>query len=522
MGGILTLALLTGAVPPTGSVHPAKRPAASVTPPVVASGGRVFASSLVHAGDAWALAYYRARNSVDSDLYLVRFDDDARVLSDTHLGPGIPASLAWSGDSLGVAYSVFEGGDYAAYFARVDARGQLIEGSRVRLTEAPCYAPRLTWNGKKQEWGVAWHGHRDAQPKVRLTRIAGSGVVLGTEDVATMAGMGGAAALVSVRGRYHFLLAPPLRWLEHDGERVIASAELAAQAFEPSLVEADGVLLASWVEGSQAVLARLEDGQVPARKVLYDAGGTRHLQGLVLAPYASSLMLFWGEHTSAVYDTAVFSARLDSRTAATPTPLDPTPEPQGFPFVAAAPRRLMLVYQLGDYNGAPRLVARSIDVAPERADDGAAAAFLARLMAEPKPSIGESLRAPAPMGPLPSGALLPCGSGSVCPEADRRAPRVVGPPDKMIVTGTLSERTVAKVIAAAGSPLRSCLSAQPRGKLVLGFTIDARGQVMNVSLRQTTFQDPQVTDCLTAVLARLRFGPSTGSTSVKLPIEVQR
>lgn len=345
-------------VPTPAPIHPTKRPA-SVAPPVVAAGGRVFASSLVRAGDAWALAYYRARNSVDSDLYLVRFDDEARVLSDTYLGPGIPAALAWSGDTLGIAYSDFEGSDYAAYFARADAQGRLIEGSRVRLTNSPCYAPRVVWNDKRQEWGVAWHSSREAQPRVRLTRIAGSGVLLDTHELAA-GGTGATAALVSLRGHYHLLLNPSLRWVEYDGAQIVASADLATHAQDPGLVADGEALVASWVEGSKAMVARIEGGQVRSQRTLFDAGAGRHVQGLVVAPYPSDPMVFWGEHTSAVYDTAIFAARVTGTATTSPIPLDPTPEPQGFPFVASTSERLMLVYQLGDYNGAPRLVARKI------------------------------------------------------------------------------------------------------------------------------------------------------------------
>jgi hypothetical protein len=333
--------------------EPAKTPAQSVKPPVVAAGGRVFASSLVRAGDAWALAYYRARNSIDSDLYVVRFDDEARVLSDTLVGPGIPGDLAWSGEALGIAYSAFENGDYAAYFVRADAQGRLIEGSRVRLNDAPCYAPRIVWNDKRQEWGVAWHNHREPQPRGRLTRVAGSGVMLDTRELGTI---GGAAGFASARGHYHLLSGAPLRWTEHDGQRVVASADLATQAYEAWLtVAGDGALLASWVEGSRAVLARIEGGAVRSKKTLFDAGEGRHIQGLAVAPSGGEVLLFWGEHTSAVYNTAIFTMRAGGAVA-----LDPMQEPQGFPFIASAADRVMLVYQVGDYNGAPRLVARAV------------------------------------------------------------------------------------------------------------------------------------------------------------------
>jgi hypothetical protein len=74
-------------------------------------------------------------------------------------------------------------------------------------------------------------------------------------------------------------------------------------------------------------------------------------------------LLFWGEHAAAVYNITIFAALVTPTGMTAPTAAAPTPEPQSFPFVAATPDWLMLVYQLGDYDGAPRLLARRIDEA---------------------------------------------------------------------------------------------------------------------------------------------------------------
>ena len=72
-------------------------------------------------------------------------------------------------------------------------------------------------------------------------------------------------------------------------------------------------------------------------------------------------MVVWGEHTSAVYNTRIFVARLDDRGASAPARLDPSEEIQSFPFIAGPPDRLAVVYQVGDYNGAPKIVVRFLD-----------------------------------------------------------------------------------------------------------------------------------------------------------------
>jgi hypothetical protein len=87
-------------------------------------------------------------------------------------------SVAWTGSEYGVAWQDFRDGNWEIYFARLDASGDLIPGSEVRVTSTSGNTenPSLVWTGA--EYGLAWDDYHASAWVVSFTRLSPTGEIL--------------------------------------------------------------------------------------------------------------------------------------------------------------------------------------------------------------------------------------------------------------------------------------------------------------------------------------------------------
>jgi hypothetical protein len=106
--------------------------------------------------------------------------------------------LVWTGQEYGVAWSDESTGSFDVYFARLDARGNLIgEILDVRDAAGHAYLGDLVWNG--QEFGIAWQDYRggsSSESEVYFARVGADGNLIGSEvRVTTASGQSNAPTL---------------------------------------------------------------------------------------------------------------------------------------------------------------------------------------------------------------------------------------------------------------------------------------------------------------------------------------
>ena len=105
-------------------------------------------------------------SGADGDaVYFARVDGAGKKLgADVQVsGPGAKGfvpTVAWSGNSFGVAWADQRDGDYDIYFRALDASGAPI-GDEVPVTKTTetAYSPSLVWSGK--QFALAWSDYRD-------------------------------------------------------------------------------------------------------------------------------------------------------------------------------------------------------------------------------------------------------------------------------------------------------------------------------------------------------------------------
>ncbi len=108
-----------------------------------------------------------------------RSGTDVRVTSDPNYSAA--PSIAWSGETYGIAWFDGRDGNYEIYFARLDSAGSKI-GPDQRITDNPgvSSAPSIVWTGA--EYGLAWSDNRDGNFEVYFKRLDAAGNAL-TGDI---------------------------------------------------------------------------------------------------------------------------------------------------------------------------------------------------------------------------------------------------------------------------------------------------------------------------------------------------
>jgi hypothetical protein len=345
------------------SGHVLAEPARNAPPHLtIAKGGRVFPHDFLWTGKEYALAYIRAKSSVDSTVYLARIDPDGRVLSDVRIGEGLTPRLAFSGGGFGIAYDSFRNESWDIYFSKADAAGAPLEGSEVKL--GPGSYPLIAWNPSSETWGVFWRNFEaSGVAKFTLARLSSSGRGEAATNVANLdhpaEGFGETLGLWPKDRGFSSLFAPPTRAMAIDQAGVVHELPLPkvfGSLKGPSLgglrvfFEEDHQLRAIYQEEG---MLWLSDGakmrpllQVPPETFVQDPAVVQH---------RGRSHLVWSEHTGGIPNNRLFSCVLSRDGCEGRTRLDPDELPQQFVFVAQGPRQLAVLYQAGDYNGAPEL-----------------------------------------------------------------------------------------------------------------------------------------------------------------------
>jgi hypothetical protein len=330
---------------------------------VVAKGGRVFPHDFVWTGKEYALAYIRAASSVDSTVYLARIAPDGSVLSDAEIAPGLTPRLAFSGGAYGIAYDSYRSGSWDIYFSKADLQGQPIPASELKL--GPGSYPHIAWSSAANDWGVLWRNFDStvATAIFTLARVSASGHVEDSVNVANLphpsSGFGDVLGLWPKDRGFAGLLTPPTRLIEVDSGHVrdLPLPRSFARLKGPSegglreFFEKDHQLRVIHQEDDQLWLAD-EDGH---RRPLLQVPPNTFIQSPTVVQHDGRSLLIWSQHTSAVPNNRLFSCELSDRGCEHPRRVDPDELPQQFVFVVEGPQRLAVLYQAGDYNGAPEI-----------------------------------------------------------------------------------------------------------------------------------------------------------------------
>lgn len=84
-------------------------------------------------------------------------------------------SIVWNSSGYGLAWQDNRSGNYEIYFARLNATGDIIYGSEIRVTNATGDAkhPVLVWNGSS--YALAWNDNRTGRNQIYLALINEAG-----------------------------------------------------------------------------------------------------------------------------------------------------------------------------------------------------------------------------------------------------------------------------------------------------------------------------------------------------------
>jgi len=135
-------------------------------------------------GTEYGLVWGRPLNG-DFAIYFARLDATGAKIGDdvivsSSVDTGHPSALVWTGSGYALAWVDRRDGTNDIYFARLDPSGSLL-GSEVRVTfnAAPSF-PTLVWTGS--EYGVAWRGIQNGNVNIYFIRLDIDGLPIDPEE----------------------------------------------------------------------------------------------------------------------------------------------------------------------------------------------------------------------------------------------------------------------------------------------------------------------------------------------------
>jgi hypothetical protein len=152
-----------------------------VPPTPVTDGSEDALASIAWSGETYGIAFMSQRDA-DQEIYFSRVGaDGSKIGADLRVtmssGASQLPSLVWARDCWAVAWQDMIDGNPEIYFARLGRDGNKI-GSNVRVSNAPSDSRDATLAWSETEYGVAWADARSGHFEIFFSRITADGFVL--------------------------------------------------------------------------------------------------------------------------------------------------------------------------------------------------------------------------------------------------------------------------------------------------------------------------------------------------------
>ena len=135
----------------------------------------IYNADVVWAKDRYAVVWQQYHSSGHRIYFRDSMSGTSATLVSGTLGKAHDPSLVWTGSEYGVAWYDERDGDEEIYFARLAADGSKI-GGELRVTSSSGFSRHasLVWTGN--EYGLAWSDKRDGNTEIYFAAISAAGV----------------------------------------------------------------------------------------------------------------------------------------------------------------------------------------------------------------------------------------------------------------------------------------------------------------------------------------------------------